>query len=158
MKARLLIIFLTAIPKRFLLVVLMLSVAGCDGQGSTSSTQQTGDTTIAQIDRNVGLVCVHDDEEPTKFIKVNIAGDQAEQFDFAYDRWESWDFSVRAEYIGVDQYSNSSIYLHINRTSLRGVISYIDQPHDWGCSLKSWDEVDQMVKEELDKLNQTRAF
>jgi len=168
MKARLLIYRLTAIPKWVFSIVLVLSMASCDGQGS----EQTGDTTPAQDNRNVGLACVHENDEPeqTKFIKINIPRDHAEQFDFTLERWRLRRFSWQLPFISIDQdeavFADMDMNLFrtgfaIDRETLRGsdLSNYSSVvAGEWGCSLKSWDEIDQMAKDELDRLNEIRAF
>ena len=115
---------------------------------------------FAQSDGMYGFVCLR--QTPVELpslnrplvYKVNMDAISSSRYDWATERFNSIELEIEIEYIQLRHASTTLFY--IDRTTLEGGYTLTGNSHS--CSLNTYSEVDEFVKREISKLNNTRAF
>ena len=122
----------------------------------------TSFSTVANAS-DVGLICTNQREEVPRLFKVDLANKVSSYFSYAYSKWQKIPFTfVSTDEIKLADYGSESI--KISRVTLEWTgkidIDFDSSPnlHRGSCVTKKLQQMNDVAKRELDKLNNKRAF
>jgi hypothetical protein len=121
----------------------------------------TSFSTVANAS-NVGLICTNQREEVPRLFKVDLANKDSYYFSYAYSKWET----ISTTYVSTDEIKlqRYGVNIIISRVTLEWEghidIDFDSSPnlHRGSCVTKKLQQMNDVAKRELDKLNNKRAF
>jgi hypothetical protein len=113
---------------------------------------------------SVGLICTNQSEETLRLFKVNLANKRSSFFSYADSEWKQ----IYSTDVSIDEISFRDVLLSdlikISRVTLewegRVDIDFKKSKNMYkgSCATKKFEQMNDIAKRELDKLNNKRAF